>query len=84
MDNSLVQGTFQEQELQKLQVPDDALYPIEAIMKRSGNKLLVKWVGRSDKFSSWALKKNVENVKRPENWLWIGNLVLSLEDFTRN
>lgn len=67
MDNSLVQGTFQEQELQKLQVPDDALYPIEAIMKRSGNKLLVKWVGRSDKFSSWALKKNVENVKRPEN-----------------
>ncbi|RMX59032.1 hypothetical protein pdam_00022024 [Pocillopora damicornis] len=57
----------QEQELQKLQVPDDALYPIEAILKRSGNKLLVKWVGRSDKFSSWALKKNVENVKRPEN-----------------
>ena len=67
MDNSLVQGTFQEQELQKLQVPDDALYPIEAILKRSGNKLLVKWVGRSDKFSSWALKKNNENVKRPEN-----------------
>lgn len=32
MDNSLVQGTFQEQELQKLQVPDDALYPIEAII----------------------------------------------------
>ena len=42
MDNSSVQGTFQEQELQKLQVPEDALYPIEAILKRSGNKLLVK------------------------------------------
>ena len=34
MDDTPVRGTFYEQDLQKVQIPDDALYRIEKVLKR--------------------------------------------------
>ena len=41
LDDTPVRGTFYEQDLQKVQIPDDALYRIEKVLKRQGNKVLV-------------------------------------------
>ena len=45
-----IQGTFYEQELQKT---SQEIYRIEKIIKRLGNKSLVKWLGYSESFNSW-------------------------------
>ena len=41
LDDIPVRGTFYEQDLQKVQIPDDTLYRIEKVLKRQGNKVLV-------------------------------------------
>ena len=48
-----IQGTFYEQELQKT---TQDVYRIEKVMKRKGNKALVKWKGYSEEFNSWVDK----------------------------
>ena len=45
-----IKGSFYEQELQKA---TQELFRIEKIIKKKGNKSLVKWVGYPDKFNSW-------------------------------
>ena len=41
MDDTPLQGTFYSQDLQKVTVSDNDLYPVEKVLKRKGNKLLV-------------------------------------------
>jgi hypothetical protein len=53
-----IQGTFYEQELQKT---NQEMYRIEKIVRRKGNKSLVKWVGYPESFNSWV--DNAELVK---------------------
>ena len=45
-----IQGTFYEQELQKT---NQEVYRIEKVVRRKGNKSLVKWVGYPESFNSW-------------------------------
>jgi len=45
-----IQGTFYEQELQKT---NQEIYRIEKVVRRKGNKSLVKWVGYPESFNSW-------------------------------
>jgi hypothetical protein len=45
-----IQGSFYEQELQK---STQEIFRIEKIIKKLGNKSLVKWSGYSDSFNSW-------------------------------
>ena len=45
-----IQGTFYEQELQKT---NQEMYRIEKVVRRKGNKSLVKWVGYPQSFNSW-------------------------------
>jgi len=47
-----LEGTFYSQDLQKITVSDDDLYRVEKMLKRKGNKLLVRWKGWSDKYDS--------------------------------
>ena len=49
-NNEEIKGTFYKQELQKA---TQEMFRIEKIIKKKGNKSLVKWVGYSDKFNSW-------------------------------
>ena len=45
-----IEGTFYEQELQK---STQEVFRIEKIIKKKGNKSLVKWKGYTDEFNSW-------------------------------
>lgn len=52
--SSLILGGFYEQELQKVKYPD--IYLVEKVLKRKGNKVLVKWLGIDE--TSWINKDN--------------------------
>ena len=49
-NNEEIKGTFYEQELQKA---TQELFRIEKIIKKKGNKSLVKWLGYPSNFNSW-------------------------------
>ena len=50
-------GTFYEQELQKVSVPVDKMYRVESVLQRrkigGRTEALVKWFGHPSKFNSW-------------------------------
>lgn len=50
-------GAFYEQELQKVKHPN--VHLVEKILRRSGNKVYVKWLGLGEDKNSWIDKKNV-------------------------
>ena len=47
LDGVPLKGTFYEQDLQKVTVSEDDLFRVEKVLKRKGNKLLVRWKGWS-------------------------------------
>lgn len=51
-----IQGTFYEQELQKT---SQEIYRIEKVIRRQGNKSLVKWLGYPESFNSWVDNKDL-------------------------
>ena len=55
-----IKGTLYEPEMIKYNKKDD-VYKIEKIIKKQGNKYLVKWLGYSDDFNSWVHKKDLIN-----------------------
>ena len=52
-DSTPVEGTFYAQDLQKVTLEDDDLFRIEKIVKRKGNKVLVRWKGWPVKYDTW-------------------------------
>lgn len=46
-----IKGGFYEPELQKTKMTD--VYLVEKIIRRKGNKVLVKWLGFDNEHSSW-------------------------------
>ena len=61
MDDTPVQGTVFEQDLQKVQIPDDALYH-RKVLKRQGNKVFVNWKGFPPKYDPWLNKKDIQKL----------------------
>ena len=63
-----LEGTFYEQELQKVSKTDDDYYRVEKILKtRMRNKrkeYFVKFLGYPEKFSSWLPAENVKDVNK--------------------
>ena len=56
-NNDEIQGTFYEQELQKT---NQQVYRIEKkIIRKRGDKSLVKWFGYPTSFNSWVENKNL-------------------------
>ena len=51
-----IQGIFYERELQKT---NQKVYRIEKIMRKRGNKSLVKWLGYPESFNSWINNKDL-------------------------
>lgn len=49
--NQPILGSFYREELQKTNYPN--VYLVEKVIKRKGNKCLVKWLGLSDRENSW-------------------------------
>ena len=58
-DGTPVRGTFYAQDLQKVTLMDDDLFRVEAIVKRKGSKVLVRWKGWPDKYDSWVEKRDL-------------------------
>ena len=56
-----VEGTFYAEDLQKVNVTDDDLFRIETILRRKGNKVLVRWKGWPDKYDSWIEKRALKS-----------------------
>lgn len=52
-----IQGGFYREELQKVKHQD--VYLVEKILRRRGDKVLVKWMGMDKTHNSWILKSNV-------------------------
>ena len=49
-------GTFYEKELQKINQQE---FKIENVIKKTGNKLYVKWKGYDNSFNTWIGKKDL-------------------------
>lgn len=52
-----ISGAFYTEELQKTNYPD--VYLVEKILKRKGDKLLVKWLGLDNRHNSWLHKNDL-------------------------
>ena len=61
-DGTPLTGTFYGEDLQKVTVRDDALFRVEKIVKRKGDKVLVRWKGWSDKYDSLIEKRTLESI----------------------
>ena len=59
MNNEIIQGIFYEKELQLSKMKEDGLYIIEQIIRKVGNKYLVKWKGYDDSFNSYVNKNDI-------------------------
>ncbi|XP_031328831.1 uncharacterized protein LOC116159880 [Photinus pyralis] len=55
--NQEIKGRFYEQELQKAQYPD--IHLVERVIRRKGQKSLVKWLGFDSSHNSWVLNKDI-------------------------
>ena len=59
MNNKIIQGIFYERELQLSKMKEDGLYIIEKIIKKAGDKYLIKWRNYSNEFNSWINKNDI-------------------------
>jgi len=62
-DGTPLEGTFYAQELQKVSLKDDDLFRIDKIVRRKGDKVLVRWKGWPVKYDSWVDKKGLYTTK---------------------
>jgi len=60
-DGEEIQRTFYEQELQKI---SQEIYRIEKVIRKRGNRSLVKWLGYPESFNSWVDKKDLVKLKK--------------------
>ena len=56
MNGEDIQRTFYEQELQKT---NQEVFRIEKVIRKRGNKCLVKWLGYPDSFNTWVNVKSL-------------------------
>ena len=59
LNGNKIDGMFYEQELLKTNIKVNDLYIIEKIIKKIGNKYLVKWRGYDDSFNSYVNKNDI-------------------------
>ena len=59
LNGEKLDGTFYQEELSKTNMKENDLYIIEKIIKKVGNKYLVKWKGYDDSFNSYVNKNDI-------------------------
>ena len=63
-----LEGTFYEQELQKIIKKDDDFYRVENVIKSrmrgKRKEYLVKWLGYSNDFNSWVPADNLKHISK--------------------
>ena len=63
-DGTPIKGTFYAQDLQKVLVDDDSLFPVERVLKRQKGRVLVRWKGWPKKYDSWISAKEYDGPKK--------------------
>ena len=58
-DGEPIEGTFYEQDVQKVDVPDDALFRVEKVLQRRRQEVKVRWKGWPKKYDSWIPKSSL-------------------------
>ena len=53
-----IKGKFYESDIQKVVLPDDALFRIDQVLKRKGNQVFVSWKGWPKEYNGWMRKKD--------------------------
>ena len=61
-DGTSVKGTFYEQDMQKVDVPDDALFRVEKVLQRRRQEVKVRWKGWPQKYDSWIPKSSLTSL----------------------
>ena len=59
LNGNKIDGMFYQEELLKTNMKENDLYIIEKIIKKIGNKYLVKWRGYDDTFNSYVNKNDI-------------------------
>ena len=59
-NGSAIKGTFNEEDVQKVVVPDVALFRIDQVLKHKGNQVFVSWKGWPKEYNSWVWKKGLQ------------------------
>ena len=59
LNGEKLDGTFYQEELLKTNTKENDLYIIEKIIKKVGNKYLVKWKGYANSFNSYVNKNDI-------------------------
>ena len=59
MNGEKLYGTFYQEELLKTNMKENDLYIIEKIIKKFGNRYLVKWKGYDNSFNSYVNKNDI-------------------------
>ena len=59
LNGEKLDGSFYQQELLKTNMKEDGLYIIEKIIKKVGNKYLVKWRGYDNSFNSYVNENDI-------------------------
>ena len=59
LNGGKLDGSFYQQELLKTNMKEDGLYIIEEIIKKVGNKYLVKWRGYDNSFNSYVSENDI-------------------------
>ena len=66
-DGEELEGTFYEQELQKVNKSDSDYYRVEKVirsrMRNKRKEYYVKWLGYPNKFNSWVTAESVKDLK---------------------
>lgn len=57
MNNKNILGGFYSEQLEKVKYPD--VYLVEKVLRKSGDKIFVKWLGFDNKHNSWINKNDV-------------------------
>ena len=59
LNGDKLEGSFYQEELLKTDMKEDDLHIIEKIIKKVGNRYLVKWKGYDDSFNSYVDKNDI-------------------------
>ena len=62
LNGEKLDGSFYQQELLKTNMKEDGLYIIEKIIKKVGNKYLIKWKGYDNSFNSYVDKNDISEI----------------------
>lgn len=60
LDGTPIQGSFYQRDLQKVTMDDASLFRIEKILKRTKDRVFVKWKGYAAKYNSWVKKSDLQ------------------------